>query len=72
MHEGVTETVHSAANKYEIRVVPLYEAFNGPDGNEKSGEKGYLSDGGHTSVCGIQRTDAWQNAGWLASKKIDA
>jgi hypothetical protein len=64
MHEGVTETVHSAANKYEIRVVPLYEAFNGPDGNEKSGEKGYLSDGvmrtGSTSLGG-SRTMSLEN-----------
>ena len=47
-----TETVHSAANKYEIRVVPLYEAFNGRDGNENPGEKGYLRDGLHTNPSG--------------------
>ena len=49
MHEGVTETVHYVANKYEISVVPLYEAFNDRDGNENPGEKGYLRDGIHTN-----------------------
>ncbi len=46
------EIVHSVADKYGIRVVPLYEAFNGPDGNENPGEKGYLRDGIHTNPAG--------------------
>ncbi len=32
-------------------------------------ELGRLTFGGHTSVCGIQRTDAWQNAGWQAKNE---
>ena len=46
------EIVHSVGDKYGIPVLPLYEALNGPDGNENPGEKGYLRDGVHTNPSG--------------------
>ena len=46
------EIVHSVGDKYGIPVVSLYEAFNGRDGNENPGEKGYLRDGIHTNPAG--------------------
>lgn len=46
------QIVHSTADRYGIPVVPLFEAFNGPDGDENPDDKGYLSDGIHTSPEG--------------------
>jgi len=46
------EIVHSVADMHGITVVPLYEAFNGADGNENPGEKGLLKDGVHTNPSG--------------------
>jgi lysophospholipase L1-like esterase len=46
------DRLHKVASKYNIPVVPLYLAFNGPNGDEDPGEMGYLLDGVHANETG--------------------
>jgi hypothetical protein len=46
------DRLHKVAVKYDIPVVPLYLAFNGPNGDESPGEKGYFKDSSHTNDTG--------------------
>jgi lysophospholipase L1-like esterase len=46
------DRLHKVASKYNIPVVLLYSAFNGPNGDEDPGEKGYLPDGVHAKEKG--------------------
>jgi lysophospholipase L1-like esterase len=46
------DRLHKVASKYNIPVVPLYLAFNGPNGDESPYEKGYLYDGVHPNETG--------------------
>lgn len=49
------EIIHSVAEEFVIPVVPVFEAFNGPDGNDNPADKGYLQrDGIHASETGNQ------------------
>jgi hypothetical protein len=48
--EGVHAIVHQVASEYGILVVPVYLAFNGPDGQDDP--EAYLEDGVHTNAEG--------------------
>ena len=50
--EKYNASIHAVADRYGIPVVPVYEAFNGPDGDDNPDEKGYLSDGLHLAQPG--------------------
>ena len=53
--ETFNSAVHQAAEAYNIPVVSIYDAFNGPDHNEDPVEKGYIGpDGVHASAEGQQ------------------
>ena len=48
--EEVNAITHQVAAEYGILVVPVYTAFNGPDGDQDP--EGYLEDGIHTNATG--------------------
>jgi len=48
--EGVNAIVHQVAAEYGTLVVPVYTAFNGPEGDQDP--EGYLEDGIHTNATG--------------------
>jgi hypothetical protein len=50
--KAYNDRLHKVASKYDIPVVPLYLAFNGPNGDESPGEKGYFQDTSHTNDTG--------------------
>ena len=50
--KAYNDRLHEVASKYDIPVVPLYLAFNGPNGEEDPDEKGYFIDGINTNETG--------------------
>lgn len=48
--QGLIALVHQTGSKYGIPVVPVYEAFNGPDGDQDP--NAYLQDKVHTNAIG--------------------
>jgi lysophospholipase L1-like esterase len=46
------ERLHKVASKYKIPVAPIYLGFNGPNGDESPGVKGYFKDSSHTNETG--------------------
>jgi lysophospholipase L1-like esterase len=63
--EQYNQSIHALAEKYNILVVPVYAAFNGPTGDENPDEKGYISDGIHLSPAGdIVIADLFREMGY--------
>jgi lysophospholipase L1-like esterase len=50
--KAYNDRLHEVASKYDIPVVPLYMAFNGPNGDESPKEKGFFEDFSHTNETG--------------------